>query len=133
MTANRLAAIGATVAVLGAVIAGIFVAGSPAEQRLLRIDERRVDHLRELAGDVRAYWHQEHRLPPDLASLTDGIRVRKIPTDPQTGEQYDYLVRGDRAYRLCAEFRLESEHESRDDFWFHPAGRVCFDFDVEPE
>lgn len=130
MTVNRFTAIAATIAVISAVVGGIYVAGSPAGQRLLRIDERRVQHLRQLARNINSYWNRNKRLPPELASLTDGVSVRRIPTDPETKKQYEYRVLDERSYRLCADFLRESQGDSSDDFWSHAAGRQCFDFDV---
>ena len=45
MSVQRVAAIGSAVVVVASVIAGLFVTGSPLEQRLLGLDERRVSDL----------------------------------------------------------------------------------------
>jgi hypothetical protein len=130
MNGHRLAAIFSIAAVVAAVAAGLWSIGSPSEQRLRRLDERRVADLTQLSQTV--YWHQDQRdaLPSSAAELVDGRRLSRLPLDPSTEEPYEYRVTGERKFEVCAVFDRASPPEDAKDFWYHDAGRRCFEFDV---
>jgi hypothetical protein len=123
----------AALAVIGAVVAGLIVLGPPREQRARRLDDRRLDHLRAIAGAVDLHWTREGRL---VASL-DHVKTELPPSsdrDPETGEPYSYQPLGGDGYRLCATFSRASPTESyapRGDFWTHGAGRHCFELEAK--
>ena len=48
--------------------------------------------------------------------------------DPERGEPYSYVVKGENIYELCAEFGRQSE---RVDFWAHGAGMRCYSIDAK--
>ena len=129
-TGGRLV-MGVAVLLVAATIAAAFlVLGSPAEQRLLRLDERRVEDLNSLRANVNAYWRANARLP---ASLDEAGRGTDLYKDPVTGEPYGYRALGERAYELCASFDRPFTPESPDAamrFWPHPAGQHCFPFEA---
>lgn len=134
--AGRWLAIAATLVVAATVVAAIFAMGGPAEQRQMRLDARRVDDLGNLAGEVRAYFESQGKLPPDLATLANqpGNKPR---LDPETQAPYAYEIVNPRRFRLCAVFANDSERMSEDagiwtgDAWKHPAGRHCFERKAE--
>lgn len=130
MNVQRLAAAGSIVVVIGAVVAGLTLIGSPAEQRLLRLDEQRVNELRLLAKAAERRWDSEERLPDSAADLVDGQYLTRLPTDPTTREPYQYRVTAPRQFEVCATFDRPSRPERAGDFWFHGAGQRCFPFDV---
>jgi len=82
--------IGMTVVVLAAVIAGILLIGSPAQERLRRLDERRISDLREISFAVDAYWTREDVLPASLEELGNDERIVRELADPVTGAPYEY-------------------------------------------
>ena len=129
MNVQRIAVIGSIAAVAAAVAAGLLITGSPAEQRLRRADEQRVAELRQLAGTAEFRWNREQRLP-SVDELVDGQYLTRLPTDPATGEPYDYRVTGPRQFEVCATFDRPSRSELAGDFWSHEAGRRCFQFNV---
>lgn len=129
MTAHRIAATVSTTAVILALIAGLYLGGSPSEQRLLRLDERRVDDLKQIARAVERFWDQQGELPADLRTLVDGRRLNQLLVDPETGADYDYAHTAD-TFQLCAVFDRPSEDSTTTQFWRHPAGQHCFDFDT---
>ena len=121
----------AVLLVIGAVIAAFLVLGSPFEQRLLRLDERRVEDLNGIRANVNTYWRSNDRLPVSLEEAGRGTPLYK---DPESGEPYAYRVLGDRQYELCATFAREStpgSPELASQFWPHPEGRHCFQLMVE--
>lgn len=124
----------ATLAMLGAVVAGLAVIGSPAQQRRQRLDERLIADLRTLALGIQNYWEQHKALPATLAELHPRAGT---DVDPVSGTPYGYAVTGPGSFRLCAVFALPSPVEDMpaDGFsatldWRHPAGAHCFDGDV---
>lgn len=129
MSPHRLAAFVSIVAVGAAVAAGLYLSGSPAEQRLLRFDEHRIADLRSIAAALNRYIVEADRLPAVLDELVDGRRLIRLPRDPETDEPYEYEITGERSFLLCAEFSRESPPEMSRDFFKHEAGRTCFPFD----
>ena len=123
--------VGLVVAVVaGAVVAGLIVAGSPAEERLRRLDERRLTDLRGISASVNAFSRREARLPASLEALPSRPDETLVIRDPETGAAYGYRVLGLK-YELCAEFQRPTVDENTSEsptspFWRHPAGRHCF-------
>lgn len=129
MNVPRIALVGSVAAVVVAVIAGLLITGSPAEQRLRRLDEQRVAELRQLASAAQRRWQLEQRLPA-ADELVDGALLTRLPTDPATDQPYEYRITGPRQFEVCATFDRPSRVEPADDFWFHEAGHRCFSFSV---
>lgn len=115
--------------VLAAVIGGVLMLDSPAEARLRRFDQRRVEDLREIAYAIDAYWSREESLPPSLEELPDERGHLGKLVDPKTGEPYEYQVLGEDTYELCAVFADDTAEQYETPFrdpWFHGPGRQCF-------
>lgn len=116
-----------TVVVLAAIAMGIFLIGSPAQERARRLDARRVQDLTGIARAVDLYWTRHASLPLSLEELgkEPGGNIRS--TDPGTGAIYEYRpLTG--AYELCAQFEHDSGQggPTSDGIWSHGAGRQCF-------
>ncbi|MES2623877.1 MAG: hypothetical protein V4628_01240 [Pseudomonadota bacterium] len=133
MISNKHITVVASVIVAIAVAAGLYVSGSPGEQRLLRLDEKRLSDLLQLSYAISNYWDEAERLPAGLSALVDGQRLRGVPADPESGAMYIYEPGAMDAYRLCAEFARASIQRVPDDFWAHEAGRQCFALEAGPE
>ena len=133
-SAGRVAfAAAAALVVVGAVVAGLVVLGSPREQRARRIDQRRLDDLRGIAGAVDLHWTREGRLVKSLDEVEAEL-PSSSDRDPETGELYSYELLGTDRYRLCATFGRASPTEGRaprGDFWTHAAGRHCFELEAK--
>ena len=129
MNVQRLAVVGSVVAVIAAVVASLMLLGSPAEQRLLRLDEQRAAELGRLSRAVLSRWDDERRLPDTAGELVDGRALTALPTDPATHAPYEYRITGPRQFEVCASFDRPSRSEPGD-FWFHEAGHRCFTFNV---
>lgn len=120
--------------VLGSIVViavgvGLWVAGSPAEARLERLDQRRVNDLRTADGAIDRYWRERARLPLALDSLPSTFADGHGLKDPTTELPYEYQISGDSSYTLCATFDRASQPEGRyaaDPVWVHPAGHHCF-------
>ncbi|OGZ01840.1 MAG: hypothetical protein A3A43_03245 [Candidatus Liptonbacteria bacterium RIFCSPLOWO2_01_FULL_56_20] len=139
----------AVIAVLAAiVVAGVFIAGSPFKQRLVRFDRQKVNDLQSVQSQILNYWMQKERMPATLGDLTDSISGFAPPLDPQTGASYEYRVTGALAFELCATFNLPSEAGRVGEYarpmvpeavkglgenWDHGEGRACFTRTIDPE
>lgn len=131
----------ASVVLIGWIIAGFFIVGTPAEQRATRLDIQRVSDLNSLQYNVIDYWNRTDALPEDLSALTN----MHVPTDPATGEMYSYTVTGDLSFELCATFATDSDERNQQDRFLQPgyysksidysheAGYHCFQHTIDPE
>ncbi len=126
-----------------AVVFGFYTAGSPQNQRLIRFDDQKVSDLQMIQDRlVYTYWQQKGALPTALAQLNDPISGFAVPTDPQSGQAFEYHSTGVTSFQLCAVFNKASEGSSsstspvaRPDIgynnWQHGEGRVCFDRTID--
>ncbi len=128
MSMNKAFAMLGSVAVAIAVISGLYLGGSPADQRILRFDERRAQDLRAISRAIERRWDKTERLPEALDELVDGQTLRSVPLDPVTESSYVYEPGSDNTYRLCADFVKPSVLTDPTDFWTHDAGYQCFEF-----
>jgi hypothetical protein len=130
MTLSRFAAWASALAVAAAVIAGFVLSGTPAEQRLQRLDAHRVSDLQQLTKSIDGYWNERGVLPEELHRVVDGRRLLRMPSDPVTGLSYPYEPLPPAGYVLCATFDLASEPSELAQFWSHSAGQHCYQFEV---
>jgi len=122
---------------------GLTLIGSPATERLRRIDEQRLNDLRGIrralerlcvnrSGDRPRLMAD---LPETLAELD--LRARRgdaVPwalalTDPVTAIPYEYRLVGGTVFEVCARFDLP-RNRRWEPFWNHPAGQHCFRLDL---
>ena len=112
-----------------AVAAGVLVLRTPAEERALRLDERRVQDLQGIERAIERRWLAQPHLPATLDELARQTAPPLAAADPVTGSAYEYRAVSRTQYELCASFAAASpglaEGQPRD-FWSHAAGRECF-------
>jgi len=114
----------AVLVVLGALGGGFYLVGPPAEERARRLDMRRESDLQRLRLAADLYRTRNNRLPASLDELSKEAGTNVFSRDPESGETYEYGVKGADSYELCARFSRESE--ARGDFWSHAVGRHCY-------
>lgn len=126
-----------TVAIFLAVVYGLFLVGTPAQQRLIQFDERRVSDLQQITFAIDSYWERNKRLPETLGDLRDPRYYVQAITDPKMGEPYEYRILNEDRYELCAAFETDSsQYEGEfpkpfsEQTWNHGAGRTCFTLEV---
>ncbi len=120
--------------VITAVVAGLFVLGSPMDERARRVDDRRVADLQGIVASTDLYWTRHSRLPASLDELNAEPGVTISTSDPASSEFYGYQPRDSIHYEVCASFERESEETSRDparNLWAHGSGRQCFQLEAE--
>lgn len=139
------------VLIVASVVGGFFIAGTPAEQRAVRLDEQRVNHLLEIQNQVVNYVQTKDQLPADQVTLESWAGL--LPTDPLTAEPYTYSKTSTTTFQLCATFaavledNLYGDHYYQPAYgpygektvpqlvggssWIHPSGEYCFDRTIE--
>jgi len=111
--------------VIGVIAGGVWLMGSPAEQRVLKLDQRRIDDLQSIAQQIHVYWNRHRSLPERLEALSAEPGLASIPMDPTRNEPYGYRLLGDESYELCAIFDRPSPYAPAS-VWAHEAGPYCF-------
>lgn len=117
---------------VAAVIAGMMVAGTPAEGRARRLDDVRAGDLRKIMTAVDDFLKRQEHLPGSLSELVADPHTDVSLLDPDTKVEYEYRVLDEDSYELCAVFELASLPDTRTPgaFWLHDAGRNCFSLDA---
>jgi len=98
----------ATILVLLAIIFSFIIMGSPAKQRLLRLDDRRIQDLQNVQWQVINYWQQKQKLPESFKDLKDPLSGFSLPVDPEfeKGINYEYRKIEKLKFELCGTFSL---------------------------
>jgi len=125
------------------VVAGFFIMGSPTEQRAKRFDEQRVQNLQNLQYEVINYWQAKGYLPEKLSDLNNSVTGFSEPVDPKSKMSYEYEIKGDLVFNLCAQFETDGadiKNQPKDIYmngyqenWQHSQGRVCFERTIDPD
>ena len=122
------------IAVALAIGAGFIFVGTPADQRAIALDNKRLAALNQIGREVQLYYSMHGSLPADLEGISKEWATNAA--DPQSGEPYTYRVTGERSFELCAVFAREDKtprrHISRTRFRNHSAGFDCFEHTVPP-
>jgi hypothetical protein len=91
-----------TIVVIAAVAIGMLLLGSPAEERVRRFDERRVQDLASITRAVDLYWTRHARLPSSFDELQGEPAGNVGLNDPSTNEPYEYRSLEADLRALCA-------------------------------
>lgn len=127
--------------ILGSIVWGFAVLGSPATQRLYKYDEQKLNELLNINSEIANYYNTQGVLPRTLADIT-AVSYYIVVTDSQTKKPYEYEKIGDTTYNLCADFNKASNEKDKLNSafqypygvsWTHPAGRHCFAQTVNPD
>ena len=127
----------AGVIVIGSIVWGFAVLGSPRTQRLIKYDEQKVSALQNIKNQIEFNYSNTGKLPESLEKMPSG----SVPLlDNQNQKPYEYLKTSDTTYNLCAEFNKESDEKAHQNYpyrsgypsWIHPAGRYCFEETINP-
>ncbi|MCW9054726.1 MAG: DUF5671 domain-containing protein [Candidatus Pacebacteria bacterium] len=135
--------------VLGVIVSGFFIMGSPQTQRLMRFDQERVRDLNSVQWQIVNFYQQKERLPESLSELEDPLTGFVIPTDPETKDAYGYIPGDELTFSLCANFKTESRdyvesseysvvhiglmYDRGDEYWKHGIGEECFMRTIDPD
>ncbi len=94
---------------LGLIVWSFLVIGTPGEQRLWRLDDRRVNDLSSIQSQVITYWQQKEKLPTTLTDIANPTSYYSLPVDPEfeKGKTYEYKSTGALSFELCATFSAD--------------------------
>jgi len=135
----------AIVLVLGSIIGGFLVIGTPKKQRLMRYDEQSVMDLQNIQSQVINYWQIKGSLPVSLDALKDPLSSYDFfPVVDSVGRPYVYNVVDSMNFELCANFNFKLDGASaksravyyggpESENWQHDAGEYCFKRTIDPE
>ena len=134
------------VVIVGSIILGFFIVGSPASARAVKFDQQRINDLQNLQGEITNYWQQKRVLPANLNLLEDSLRGFIVPIDPRTRENYEYAILDPLKFKLCAVFETKGGWDQYGGYgmvdvypgmqrtsWYHDAGRTCFERTIDPD
>jgi hypothetical protein len=131
--------------ILGAIIWGFSVLGSPRTQRNQRMDAEKLMNLQTIQSEVINNYQSKGVLTPDLASLKDSVSYFTLPTDPDTGKDYEYKVTGPLSFELCATFKASQPEKTANSYaypyggtdknsnWNYQSGHYCFERQIDPQ
>ncbi|MFA7314695.1 MAG: DUF5671 domain-containing protein [Candidatus Magasanikbacteria bacterium] len=137
-----------SVIILGSVVAGFFIVGTPKEQRNRKFDNQRIQDLSMIQNQIISYWQQKNKLPENLETTQSDISGFIVPVDPETKQAYEYTVKSDLSFELCANFTTtlnqeESKRLGMYDYtypatyapqnWTHEKGQSCFERTIDPD
>lgn len=130
----------ALVIVLGSIIWGFSVLGSPRTQRLYKYDTQKLNDLQNINSQIQSYYATNSKLPASLDDLKE-MNFNEAPIDLQTNTPYEYSKTNDLNYSLCATFNKDSKEANASQAypyygevnWTHPAGRYCFSQKINPQ
>ena len=119
---GRIAAFAACTIVAIGIVLAFGIIGSPGHQRLIALDQRRVD---DLDGIYQTIINEgNHQAPARLTDIQNELSGRAQIHDPATGAFYEYHRKDPHRYQICAIFALPSDPSDTSD-WKHRAGRTC--------
>ncbi|MFA5827658.1 MAG: DUF5671 domain-containing protein [Candidatus Paceibacterota bacterium] len=148
--------------VVAAISFSFLIMGSPMKQRLLRLDDRRVNDLQSIQYQVINYWQQKEKLPTQLSELSNPMTGYSLPIDPEfeKGNVYEYIVKEPLKFELCANFVMLMPKGWREysgggfvpmmnsgydvattkpypgginESWDHQVGRTCFERTIDKD
>ncbi len=128
-----------TILTIAALVYGFYIIPSPAKEREIVADHRRVADLGALHSEIDIYYQDNQQLPQTLATISNNDKpLNKI--DPATQQPYEYTMTSEKSYKLCANFTTSSSNDDPNDYdtanpdystyqdkLKHPAGHYCFD------
>jgi hypothetical protein len=127
----------ACLVVLGTVVIGFVIVGSPEQARQERADSERVSDLVALTRGVQRYFTDHKTLPKSLDEmLKESVGTMDSARDPETRTAYEYRVIDKGRFELCATFQTDQSSTNRSAYYGyedetgvfrkHRSGRQCF-------
>lgn len=127
--------------IIGSVVWGFSVLGSPRTQQLFKYDEQKVNDLQSMNSEIQNYFYDKKVLPQSLSEISNSNYYISSLIDKQNSKPYEYIKTNDTSYQLCAEFNKDSKEATTPNIyarpigypsWTHSAGHYCFTETVTP-
>jgi hypothetical protein len=125
---------------VGSIVWGFAVLGSPFTQRLIKYDQQKVTDLESINSQVMNYYSSKQILPRNIDDIKSYNNYSVNIVDSQSKKQYEYQKVNETTYNLCAVFNKASSDANLNNnysypygsSWVHPAGQFCFSESVRP-
>ena len=97
------------IAIMGVLITIVF--GSISNARVKTRDNKRISDLKEIKYALTQYYATYTRFPADITSSPDVLApfLNTIPTDPSSGQPYDYTSPSAQSFCIGAVFENASD------------------------
>ncbi|MES2087412.1 MAG: DUF5671 domain-containing protein [Patescibacteria group bacterium] len=132
----------AAVLVIGSIVWGFAVLGSPRTQKLYKYDSAKISDLQNIDSQVTYFYQVKGVLPASFSDLTTSGNYFTPPVDQQSGKSYEYQKKNATTYNLCADFNYASNDAKNASVaapypyggatWTHPVGKYCFERTIDP-
>lgn len=112
-------------------IAGLFIVESPQKTRDRKMDNAVLENFEDIDRAVGTYYKDNEKLPDGLETVKSEFSyiTDKDLENSATGEKYEYKIKRENIYELCATFKISNEgSEDYDDYfdrWPHDVGYQC--------
>lgn len=117
---------------LGAVVAGYFIGGSPPYIQGVKADSIKVNNIQDLKYFIETYVEFEAKLPDSLEELQSNENLKLSFKNISTKQKdIEYKKISDSTYSLCATFTADSNPSNSyytSEELKHPAGYYCYEF-----
>lgn len=129
--------LGAAIAIVVAIFAGIWTVGGPIAARDDRFDQRRYEDLREIALALHcSNWRISQPVLPEkldiesIRAYCGGVQITPdVLVDNETGVPYTYRKTGENDYAVCAVFH-DADRTMRLNYQGLPIWNAAFDPDT---
>ncbi len=121
------------IVVVATFIFSLFIVESPTATRNRLLDEAILNNFNSIDSALNSYYSQNGKLPASLDELRQAGNyiVSSNLVDESTNKQFDYKIKGDKAYELCATFKASNKDQQSSsntylkERWPHDAGYQC--------
>jgi len=136
-------------AVVAIIATSFSIIGLPWQARMYRLDAQKTADLQNISWQVVNYYQAKQKLPTTLADLNDSVSGYRVPTDPQSAAEYDYVASNKLSFRVCAHFNAPTQvmylnyvstpypisvsGAADQGAWYHRAGYDCLYQTIDPE
>lgn len=100
-----------TCVVIGSILYGFRLAGSPLDKKNIKEDTERLSNMSNVKYAIENYSKQYQSLPESLDEISKKMAVT-LPVDPKTEQSFEYKITGTNSYSLCAVFATDTKNPS---------------------
>lgn len=123
---------GSLAAVIIVFITGLFIMESPQKTRDRKMDNAVLENFDDIDRAIGTYYKDNEKLPDNLEKIKSEFSyiTNKDLENSATGEKYEYKIKRENIYELCATFKTfnkedEEYNNYQDDDWPHDTGYQC--------
>ncbi len=130
------------IVVVGIIVAGFYLVGSPQQARMEKFDQTRIGDFESIENFLNSYYSAIEKNGIQRRSLPQTLQELQVKSpyfyaslnDPETAKPYEYRVLSPASYELCATFSTSNKEKAKGNNyinqeanrWQHDAGRTCF-------